>query len=244
MLMVRDHSVEDYAALLDMDATEVGVLTDDDRACLAELGERLIATDAWQRFGIWLLHKHFEPANGEVFVERALPARRKTETSPMDRSAFAEQGLTTTAMRFDAAADAEVGVIGMEFAEPTDFGYTTPLNAEDESALAEIIEVLEAHGKIDRFGVKLIRNPLGLSEVSYCSRPATGLTDAALRRQSRDALPADQTIIETTWRWRRAPGENKPIAMQDCTAGCVSVGEGHDIDHRHSMTDDQDNPIP
>ena len=245
MLMVRDHSVEDYAALLDMDATDVGVLTEDDRACLAELGERLIATDAWQRFGIWLLHKHFEPANGEVFVERALPARRKTETSPVDRSAFAEQGLTTTAMRFDAAADAEVGVIGMEFAEPTDFGYTTPLNAEDESALAEIIEVLEAHGKIDRFGVKLIRNPLGLSDsellLETCDRSVRTLhCDAS----SRDALPADQTIIETTWRWRRAPGENKPIAMQDCTAGCVSVGEGHDIDHKHSMTDDQDNPIP
>jgi hypothetical protein len=32
--------------------------------------------------------------------------------------------------------------------------------------------------------------------------------------------------------------------MQDCTAGCVSVGQGHDIDHRHSQTDDDDNPIP
>src|ERR1700710_2152358 len=245
MLMVRDHSVEDYAALLDMDATDVGVLSEDDRACLAELGERLIATDAWQRFGIWLLHKHFEPANGEVFVERALPARRKTETSPVHRSAFAEQGLTTTAMRFDAAADAEGGVIGMELGDPTDFGYATPLNAEDESALAEIIEVLEAHGKIDRFGVKLIRNPLGLSDsellLETCDRSVRTLhCDASPGR----APPADQTIIETTGRWRRAPGENKPIAMQDCTAGCVSVGEGHDIDHKHSMTDDQDNPIP
>ena len=90
MLMVWDHSVEDYAALFDMDATDVGVLSDDDRACLAELGERLIATDAWQRFGIWLLHKHFEPADGEVFVERVLPAWRKIETSPVHRSAFVE----------------------------------------------------------------------------------------------------------------------------------------------------------
>jgi hypothetical protein len=32
--------------------------------------------------------------------------------------------------------------------------------------------------------------------------------------------------------------------MQDCTAGCVRVGEGHDIAHTASGTDDQDNPTP
>jgi len=209
MPVVRDHSVEDYAALLDMDATDVGVLTEDDRACLAELGERLIATDAWQRFGIWLLYKHFEPETGEVFVERAVPARRKTEASLVDRSAWDELDLNTTALRFDAATGAELGVTGVEFAEPSDFGYTIPLNEADESVLAEIIGVLEAHAA-----------------------------------SSRDALPADQTVIETTWRWKRGEGDNGPIAMQDCTAGCVSIGEGHDIDHRHSETDNDDNPIP
>src|SRR6185436_2742720 len=128
--------------------------------------------------------------------------------------AFDELGLNTTALRFDAATDDEVGVIGMEFAEPFDFGHTTPLNAADESVLAEIIEVLEAHGKIDRFGVKLIRNPLGLTEgellLETCDRSDRTLhCDASWR----DALPADQTVIETTWRWKRGEGANGPIAM-------------------------------
>ena len=55
----------------DMDATDVGVLGEGDRVCLKEPGQCLAATDARQRFGIWLLHKHFEPGHGEVFVERA-----------------------------------------------------------------------------------------------------------------------------------------------------------------------------
>jgi hypothetical protein len=71
MLAVRDHGVDDYAKLPHMDTTDVGVLGEDDRACLEELGQYLAATDAWPRFGVWLLHKHFEPAPGEVFVERA-----------------------------------------------------------------------------------------------------------------------------------------------------------------------------
>jgi hypothetical protein len=30
--------------------------------------------------------------------------------------------------------------------------------------------------------------------------------------------------------------------MQDCTAGCVRVGAGHDIGHTAAGTDDFDNP--
>src|ERR1700674_776070 len=98
MLAVRDHGVDDYAKLPHMDTTDVGVLGEDDRACLEELGQYLAATDAWPRFGVWLLHKHFEPAPGEVFVERAIATPRRTETTPKERSAFST-GLSASAMR-------------------------------------------------------------------------------------------------------------------------------------------------
>ena len=80
MLTMRDHDVEDYVALRDMDATDVGVLSEDDRACLDELGHYLVLTDAFERFAIWLLHKHFEPAR-----ERSLwkaSSRRRAEPKP------------------------------------------------------------------------------------------------------------------------------------------------------------------
>jgi hypothetical protein len=244
-MLVRDHVVEDYAGLRDMDATDVGVLSEDDRACLAQLGEHLVTTDAWQRFAIWLLHKHFEPAPGEVFVERALRSPRKTETTPVDRSAFPGQRLSPTAVRFDAASDSAVNVVAMEFAEPADFGSSSPLSADDETALAGIAALLEANGKLDRFGVKLIRDPLGLSEGEFllesCDSTERMLyCDASLR----NAIPVDQTVVETTWRWKLVEGETTPIVMQDCTAGCISIGEGHDISHKHSQTDNDDNPIP
>ena len=78
MLTMRDHGVEDYTALDHMDASDVGLLNDEDRACLTELGDYLVTTGAWQRFGIWLLHKHFEPDPGEVFVEQAVQSPRMT----------------------------------------------------------------------------------------------------------------------------------------------------------------------
>ena len=245
MLTMRDHGVDDYAVLPDMDATDVGVLGEDDRACLDELGQYLAATDAWQRFGIWLLHKHFEPAPGEVFVERAIAAPRRTETTPLGRSAFPEQGLSTTAVRFGDSVDGDVAVIGMEFAEPADFGDISPLSDDDEAVLAGIAERLAAHGRTERFGVRLIRNPLGMSEQEMlhetCDRAHRTLHCTV---GERDELLTEKTIVQTAWRWRVVQGQTAPVVMQDCTAGCVRVAEGHDIDHKASGTDDFDDPVP
>ena len=100
------------------------------------------------------------------------------------------------------------------------------------------------HGKIDRFGVKLIRNPLGLSErdllVETCDTANRTLRCDVI---ARDAAPADLTFIETTWCWRLVEGETQPEVMQECSAGCVAVGESHDPRHRHAGTDNDDNPI-
>jgi hypothetical protein len=52
MLLIRDHGVADYTGLLDMDATDIGVLSEDDLACLDELGAYLAGTQAWQRFAV------------------------------------------------------------------------------------------------------------------------------------------------------------------------------------------------
>jgi hypothetical protein len=234
MLTMRDHDVEDYAVLPHMDATDVGVLSDDDRACLEELGRYLASTEGWQRFGIWLLHKHFEPAAGEVFVERAIRSPRGTQTTPLERSASGEQGLSATSIRFGNSPDGGVDVIGMEFAGMGDFGDTSPLSDDDEAVLAGIAERLTAHGKVDRFGVRLIRNPLGLSENELLHETS----DSAQRTLhctvgERDELLADSTTVQTAWRWRVTQGETHPVVMSDCTATCKRVGEGHDIAHDH-----------
>ncbi len=234
MLAVRDHDVEDYAKLPHMDTTDVGVLGEDDRACLEELGQYLAATDAWPRFGVWLLHKHFEPAPGEVFVERALHAPRKTETTPVARSAFAEQGLRATAIRFDDPISCGVGVIGMEFARPADFGDTPALSNDDEAILAGIAERLRAHGKIDRLGVRLIRNPLGISEHELLHETCdSGHRTLHCAVGERDAILGDQATIQTAWQWKVVQGVMEPTVMVECVLSCVRTvaGEGHDVQH-------------
>jgi hypothetical protein len=244
MLTLRDHGVGDYEALRHMDTTDVGDLSDDDRACLTELGEYLSSSEAWQRFGIWLPHKHFEPAPGEVFVEHSMRSPRRTETALKLWADFAEAELRTTAFRFDDSSEHGVALVGMEFAEPEDFGDTESLSDDDEAILTGICERLKAHDKIERFGVRLIRNPLGLAENELLHETCDSATKTMrCTVGERDVMLADQATIQTAWKWRVVEDGVHAVVMQDCTAGCVRVGEVHDVAHTASGTDDFDNPI-
>lgn len=240
MLTIREHGVEDYAVLRDMDATDVGVLGDDDRACLKELGQYLVDVGAWQRFGIWLLHKHFDPNDGEIFVESAKDAPRRTEMALIDRSVLRERTLKTTAFRFDDTTSSGITVIAMEFSQPAHFGATSPLSASDEAVLAGVAQRLEAHGKSDRFGVKLVRNPLQLAAdevlLETCDTAQRVLTSNVTERST----IRPETFIETVWNYRPSQGETDMIVMQDCNIGCFTATEGHTLLHGQGEGNDQD----
>jgi hypothetical protein len=234
MLTLRDHNVGNYATLRDMDATDVAVLDEADRACLDELGEYLVSTDAWRRFAIWLLHKHFEPAPGEVFAESVVTAPRGTQTTLVERCCAPD--LNATSMRFDPDVRAHVGVIGMEFAGPADFGSTTSVSADDEAALAGIAERLRARGKIDRFGVRLIRNPLDLAEnevlVEACDMAHRTL------RCSVGARGAVTNTVETTWQWKPSLSKTGPTVHRYCINQCtLDSGNNHYISGHTNFPD-------
>ena len=232
MLTMRDHDVKDYVALRDMDATDVGMLSADDRACLDELGDYLVSTDAFQRFAIWLLHKHFEPASGEVFAESIITAPRGTETTLVKRCSV--RGFAATSMSFDPEVSSGVGVIGMEFADPADFGSTSPLSPDDEAVLAGLAERLRAAGKIERFGVRLIRNPLGLAEnevlVETCDLAQRMLHCSV---GERDAVGR---TVETSWQWEPSLSKTGPKVRHRCMSSCSMDADNNHNPGAHTYT--------
>lgn len=203
MLRMRNHGVDDYAALPDISNTDVGVLRDDDRACLDVIGQFLVTHDAWQRFAIWLLHKHFDPAPGEVFVERVITSRRRIDTAPLASSAVGGRRLTMTALRFDDLGRPGVNVIGMEFADPAEAGCPVPMVADDEAVLVGIAERLRAHDKTGRFGVRLIHDPLGVSDRELLLETAdTTARTVHFDIAGREAIQRGDIVVETTWQWK------------------------------------------
>jgi hypothetical protein len=226
MLTLRDHNVEDYATLRDMDTTDVAVLDEADRACLDELGEYLVSADASHRFAIWLLHKHFEPATGEVFVESLSTAPRGTRTTLLERCSALD--LNATSMRFDSDVSSDVGVVGMEFADPADFGSTTSVSPDDKAVLTGLAERLRARGKIERFGVRLIRDPLGLSDDEVLVETC----DIAHRTLHCSVAPrgGGTNSVETTWQWKPSLSKTGPTVHRYCMNQCtLDSGNNHYI---------------
>ena len=123
------------------------------------------------------------------------------------------------------------------------FGDAEPLSDDDNATLTGICERLRTYDKIRRFGVRLIRNPLGLSQNELLHETC----DSATRTLhcsvgERNVMLADPMTIQTAWKWTVVHDGAHAVVMQDCTAGCVRVGEGHDIAHTASRTDADDNP--
>ena len=229
MLTIRDHNVEDYATLRDIDATNVDVLDEADGACLDQLGQFLVSTDGWRRFAIWLLHKHFEPAEGEAFVERVITAPRGSRTTLVERSG---QDLHATSLRFDSGVSSGVGVVAMEFSARADFGPVSPLSRDDEAVLAGICERLQAHGKTERFGVRLIRNPLGLGDnevlLETCDITHRTLHCSVDERDGDRAVDA----IETSWQWTPSASKTSPRPTQKCASLCWPYDDTHFDGHQ------------
>ncbi|MGO8770439.1 MAG: hypothetical protein ACLQIK_12295 [Mycobacterium sp.] len=61
-------------------------------------------------------------------LERAIASPPQTHATPIARAAFSATGLHATAMRFDTETSSGVGIIGMEFAGPADFGPVAPIS--------------------------------------------------------------------------------------------------------------------
>ena len=112
-------------------------------------------------------------------------------------------------MRFDTEVTSGVGLVGMEFAGPADFGPITPIGPEDEAVLAGFAERLRARGKIDRFGVRLIRNQLGISDeqelMETCNKPRRALHCAVIETADRPAENSvERRADQARGRWIRA----------------------------------------
>lgn len=65
------------------DIHDVTPLNDHDRACLDAVRDVLAKFDCLDRFGVNLLHKHFEMAEDELLIEQVDEAGRRLVTKPV-----------------------------------------------------------------------------------------------------------------------------------------------------------------
>lgn len=84
------------------DISEVKPVSEEDEACLNEIREVLIKHNCLSRFGISLLHEHFDVSEDEILVEVCDVENRKLISSPMKKEKLAGMKQIETNWRFDS----------------------------------------------------------------------------------------------------------------------------------------------
>ena len=88
------------------DADSAQPLGDDDLQLVAELRELLARHDALDRFGLVLLHSHFELTPDEVLVETVDREARTLSVRPVNREELKGGSLLPTSFRLDRPSGA------------------------------------------------------------------------------------------------------------------------------------------
>jgi hypothetical protein len=89
-----------WSKLPDIDLIEP--ISENDKACLEDIKLVLEKYDYTSRFGIALLHSHFEVAPDEVMLESCDQENRTLTLQPVHKNQLDEANIITTIWRFDS----------------------------------------------------------------------------------------------------------------------------------------------
>ena len=110
-----------------------------------------------------------------------------------------------------------------------DIDEVKPLSDDDKQCIAELKDVLERHGALQRFGVTLLHNHFPVYEgevlVEECDEEARTLT---LKPMSRESLN-EGALMQTNWRL------DTGASVQGCVAYCLMDGGRH-VGPKHAAT--------
>jgi hypothetical protein len=247
MITLRPHKPQDYAILPDMDATDVGVLTESDHACLDDLGNHLLRAGANDRFGATLLHSHFIPESGETLVEAVDTEAQLLWLRPV-RNAASDLAAINVRFEDDETQSDDIRLVGLEFVPSENLDGVVPINELDRACLAELRSVLVRHGKTRRFGLRLFHEPLKSTGKILVESfdPSRRWLCCALAKPDEDSL---KRAIPTVFRWKRASWDETGLfASQYCEQLCTAdqvcgagdepgthiiVQSGHNTQHIH-----------
>jgi hypothetical protein len=218
MIQLRPHNSLDYVGLPDIDQTSAGVLSAEDYSCLGEVGYCLVEEHANERFGATLLHSHFPVRDDEILVEEAHANSQLIMLRPVARTCH---GLVATSVCFDEASD-PFRLIGLEFTSEDALATIRSFGEDDRDVLTHLREILYRHGKVGRFGVRLLNDPLELGGrvlLETCDPVGRVLS---CRTTSEDD-PAFVEAIPTLFQWEAGWDNGNLTIGQGCMQFCKRV---------------------
>jgi len=246
MIVIRRHNSHDYAILPDIDATGVGVVNGVDQECLNEIGGCLVRARLHARFGVTLLHSHFPVGDDETLLEEVQTDAQLISLRPVPKG-VSDLFATNVCFEDGEQDSGEIKLVGLEFASSQTLGGVDPIDERDRNIFTEFGGILHRHGKVGRFCIRLIHDPLNLKGrvlLETCDSIHRVLTC----RSSTEDDPAFDRSIPTVFQWEDVwvKSEDGLVVGQECIQMCKtvrrctkSVHGSHDRSSSHEPTGHQ-----
>jgi hypothetical protein len=198
-------------------------------------------------FGVALLHSHFPVVNNETFLEEIDALREVITVRPVCN---ARPNVLPTSICFDdiAACSEEVKVVGLEYASKDTLEGVTPINELDCGILIRVERILRHLGKMRRFGLRLLHDPLRLNDrvvIETCDAINRVLTCTG----QTDTDTGVFNSVGTVFCWRQTDAEKEfgePVISQECMKFCKVISKciipphgSHQNSTNHESTHDR-----
>jgi len=133
--------------------------TESDKPLFRDIRDSLLAYDALDKFGLFLVHKHFEIAEDEEMVEFVDFEKATIVVRPAHRSGLEMSEMVPTNWIFEpGVSEVQVKVAQWGFAQDLPKAEREPFSDRYAQCFREIRDHLAVAGSLERFGMFLVRN--------------------------------------------------------------------------------------
>ena len=174
------------------------------------------------RFGASLLHRHFPVFTNELFIEEIDYEEQAVTLTPKRK---VMESVCPINFCFNADVDplGPLDLIGSEYTPISGVDQIEPVGGADAEILLGVREILASCEKLNRFGIRLIHNPLGLDD-GWALLETSDSHERVLRSvKVKSTDRSFQESVPTFFRWRldALNYEGTPIISQTCKTRCI-----------------------
>lgn len=197
-----------------------------DQPLFRKVRDALCRHNCLDKFGLFLVHKHFQMSADEKLVEHVDFVRRRVVVQVMSDFELSDRRIIPTNWIFGSDAENDgVGIMVAQWGFADDLiDAVDPLSSEYAACFEEVRTILAADGPVDRFGMFLIRNQMEFEEGNQLE-----CTDHEARTLTLTPQPPAEdrdSVLPTNWIF--TPDET--VAVNCCE--CARNSGGHLGYHR------------
>lgn len=217
--MLASYSSQVFDSLNDFETAKLELF--EAEKILPQIGNLICEYNLYEKFGVCLLHKHFNLSANEILVE--VVGKNKSDSQPVFYDN--QSNLMPHTWKVHKLTDGSLTLYPLEFVDSSNNNFNSVITVSDLEFFRHIASKLSKLKMTETFGITMLhRDDISIAEDEILVESSNNierlLTVVPVKKGEIDLL----TVTKTTWKF--SPGaNNKSISL--CIGHCIKCCKGH-----------------